>query len=97
MTPGTSFRRRPESSAICASTRGRHLDYCESRSDEYIATGPIYASHTPTSRWSLFSISLNIPRAARVANSDRMYLCVSGILQGHKAIFFRSVDSEPAE
>ena len=44
MIPGTSFRRRPEPSVIYiyASTRG-HLGSGESRSVEYIATGPIDA------------------------------------------------------
>ena len=44
--PGTSFRRRPESSVIYPSTRGWHLGSGESRSDEYIATGPIDAFDT---------------------------------------------------
>jgi len=43
MIPGTSFRRRLESSVIYASTRGQHLGYGFRRSDEYIATGTIDA------------------------------------------------------
>ncbi len=46
MIPSTSFRRRPESSVIYASTMGRHLDSGFRRSDEYIATGPIDAFYT---------------------------------------------------
>ncbi len=41
MIPGTSFRRRPESSASYAPTRGWYLVSGQSRSDEYITTGPI--------------------------------------------------------
>ena len=43
MIPGMSFRRRPESSVIYATTRGRHLGSGFRRSDEYIARGPIDA------------------------------------------------------
>ena len=46
MTPGTSFRRSPESSVIHASTGGRHLGSGFHRSDEYVATGPIDALDT---------------------------------------------------
>ena len=42
--PGTSFRRRPESSVIYASSRGRLLGSGFRRSDDYTATGPIDAS-----------------------------------------------------
>ncbi len=42
----TSFRRRPESSVIYPSTRGRHLGSGFRRSDEYTATGPIDAFDT---------------------------------------------------
>ena len=46
MIPCASFRRRPESSIIYASTRGRHLDSGFRRSDEYTTTGPIDAFDT---------------------------------------------------
>ena len=46
MIPGTPFRRRQESSVICASTRRRHLGSGFRRSDEYIGTGPIDAFGT---------------------------------------------------
>ena len=45
-TPGTSFRRRPESSFIYPSTRRRHLGSGESRSDEETATESIDAINT---------------------------------------------------
>ena len=46
MIPGTSFRRRPESSVIYPSTRGRHLGSGFPQSDDYTATGPIDAFDT---------------------------------------------------
>ncbi len=44
--PCSSFRRRPESSVIYPSTRGRHLGSGFRRSDEYAATGSIDAFDT---------------------------------------------------
>ena len=46
MFPGASFRCRPESSVIYASTRGRHLGSGFRGSVESIATGPIDAFDT---------------------------------------------------
>ncbi len=46
MIPGTSFRRKPESSVIYPSTRELHLGSGFRRSDEYTATVPIDAFNT---------------------------------------------------
>ena len=48
--PCTSFRRRPESSVIYSSTRGRHLGSGCRRSDEYTVTGPFDAFDTGSKR-----------------------------------------------
>ena len=62
LIPGASFRRRPKSSVIYASTSRRHLGSSLRRSGESIATGPIDAFDTGSGaglpgdyRWAIIS------------------------------------------
>ena len=52
--PGTSFRRRPESSVIYPSTRRRYPDSGFRRSDEYTAAGTLDAFNTGFYSWNVF-------------------------------------------
>ena len=46
MVPGTSFRRRPQSSVFYPSTRGRHLRSGFRQSDKFVGRRPINAFET---------------------------------------------------